>query len=100
MEVLLFYSSILMVLIITIGFGIFRFKHSKNIINSFLQSTILSLLLFIVLSWWWKASQTDGLSEGLGIMYYSIAFGGIIFINFIVLYVIRSKHNSSISKAK
>lgn len=43
---------------------------------------------------WWFLTETDGISQGLGVIYYCIAMALITLVNLVVLSIFRSKQGS------
>lgn len=56
-----------------------------------MQSFLLNGLILGIASMWWFFTEIDGISQALGILYYSIALVVISIINIISLKMIRSK---------
>lgn len=72
-------------LVTSIYFGRLIIKRSNKFGLSFLMAFILNVVILGLGSIWWFLTERDGISQGLGVLYYCIAMGVISVINFIVL---------------
>lgn len=93
MKLVIYFGLMVVSLIVSVFFGRFQLKKSKKFWISFLVAFVLNVVILSIGSIWWFVTETDGISQGLGILYYCIAMGVIGIIDLIVLSVIKSKIN-------
>jgi hypothetical protein len=78
-------------LFISIKFGRIQLKKINNLLIASLSAVFLNVIILALASLWWFFTETDGISQGLGVLYYIIAMGVIAVIDIIVLSVLKSK---------
>ncbi|MGO4889434.1 hypothetical protein ACJ2A9_16925 [Anaerobacillus sp. MEB173] len=88
-ETFLFFGVMSILFVLVIAFGIMKMFKTNSLRQSFLQSTLIGLLLYAIVSiWWFFIYATDGFSQIFGVLYYGIAFIISCLVNYIVLYLI------------
>lgn len=88
-RVILFFVPILISLIATLSYSVFLTKRAAEL--SIFKTIILNSVILLIVSIWWFYSESDGLSQLFGIMYYGIAFVVISIINTIFLWLMKKK---------
>jgi hypothetical protein len=92
MKLIMYFSLMLVSLIVTILFGRNQLKKSNNRLwRAFIKSFVLTVTILGLGSVCWFFTETDGISQGLGVLYYVVAIGVISVINIISLNLSRSK---------
>jgi len=78
-------------LLISLLLGLILLKKYNNIRKPLLLSILTNIVILGIGSVWWFLTETDGISQGLGVLYYCIAMAVIAVINLIVLSIAKSK---------
>jgi hypothetical protein len=66
-------------------------NRSKSTWLSLTTGVLANLIIFTIASVWWVLTETDGISQGLGIHYYSIATVVISAVLYIGLVALKKK---------
>jgi hypothetical protein len=90
-KVLLFFSMMLVSLIISFLVGNKWYKRKKEIWQAAIFSFFINFLILGSSSIWWFQTETDGFSQYFGVMFNCIALGVITALNVIVLIVRKLK---------
>ncbi|HWO78272.1 MAG TPA: hypothetical protein VNM69_20600 [Bacillus sp. (in: firmicutes)] len=96
-RVLLYFSLMILSLIGSLFLAIFLFNKSYKLWSSFFAATIVNILILALSSYWWFATETDGISAGLGLLYNRIAIAVIAVITFVSLAVLNQKRFKKLS---
>lgn len=94
MKLVLFFAFMLFSLLLSILIGRLSLKRSTNLWRPFMYSVLTNIVILGFASVWWFLTETDGISQGLGVIYYCIAMALISLVNLVVLSIIRSKLDS------
>lgn len=90
MKLILFFAIIVFSLIISIIF-------TKNDLNKDKSKSIVIKLIIVngiilgISSLWWFLTETDGISQGVGVIINLVSFTSILIINIIYLYIKKNK---------
>ena len=90
MKLILFFAIIVFSLIISIIF-------TKNDLNKDKYKSIVIKLIIVngiilgISSLWWFLTETDGISQGVGVIINLVSFTSILIINIIYLYLKKNK---------
>jgi hypothetical protein len=86
MKLLLFFALIG----ISLCSSLIILQLAKNMSYALIKATLLNLIILGLGSWWWFATETDGISQGIGGMIYFGSFVGIFLIDVVVIFVRKS----------
>jgi hypothetical protein len=92
MKLVIYFGLMIVSLIVSVYSGHFQMKRTNKFWLSFLTAYLSIILILGLGSIWWFLTETDGISQGLGVLYYCISAGVIGIINLIVLSVIKGKY--------
>ncbi|GAA0337833.1 hypothetical protein GCM10008967_30120 [Bacillus carboniphilus] len=90
-RMIMFFGLMIISLILSIGTALWVIIKTHNFWQSTIIGTVITITILGCASYWWFETDTDGISAGLGVIYYLIAMGVTILLNFIVLSVYKSK---------
>lgn len=88
-EMIFFFIPIVISFITTLSYDVILAKKVAD--STIFKTIILNFVILFSASVWWFFSQSDGLSQMFGIMYYGMAFLVISIINTIILWLIKKK---------
>lgn len=91
MKLAIYFGLMIFALGVSLFLGHFLMKKNNKILVSFLIAFLSNVVILGLGSVWWFFTETDGLSQGLGVIYYCIAIGVISIIDLIVLSVAKRK---------
>lgn len=91
LDIIVFFSPIIMTLTVTLLFSISTMKKSKNLATSLVKSTLLNLTLFVLASIGWFFYETVGFGQLIGWGIYAGCFVLIVIIDATVLVVLRKR---------
>lgn len=94
MKLVLFFAFMLFSLVLSLLIGRFSLKNSTNVRRPFMYSVLTNIIILGFASVWWFLTETDGISQGLGVIYYCIAMALISLVNLVGISVYRSKLGS------
>ncbi|MFC0475775.1 hypothetical protein ACFFHF_11025 [Robertmurraya beringensis] len=94
MKLILFFALMLFSLVLSLLVGRLSLKNSTNLWRPFMYSVFTNIVILGLASIWWFLTETDGISQGLGVIYYCIAMALISLVNLVVLSIFRSKLDS------
>jgi peptidoglycan/LPS O-acetylase OafA/YrhL len=94
MKLVLFFAFMLFSLVLSLLIGRYSLKNSTNLWKPFMYSVLTNIGILGFASAWWFLTETDGISQGLGVIYYCIAMALISLVNLVVLSIFRSKQGS------
>ena len=92
MKLVIYFGLMIVTLIVSVFSGHFLMKRTNKFWLSLLTAFLLNILILGKGSIWWFKTETDGLSQGFGVLYYCIAMGVIGIVDLIVLLVIKGKY--------
>jgi hypothetical protein len=92
MKLVIYFGLMIVSLIVSLFSGHVQMKRTNRFWLSFLTAFISNILILGLGSIWWFLTETDGISQGLGVLYYCIAMGVIGIVDLIVLSVIKGKY--------
>jgi hypothetical protein len=96
MKLVVYFGLMILSLLISIKLGKIQLKKINNLLIVSLSAVFINVTILALASLWWFFTETDGISQGLGVLYYIIAMGVIGIIDIIVLSVFKSKIKSTI----
>ncbi|RLQ93363.1 hypothetical protein [Falsibacillus albus] len=74
MNLYMYFTVIPVIFILSLIWTVYRFNSFHSMKKPLLEGSLISAALFILSSVWWWFSQTDRMSQWLGILYYLVAF--------------------------
>lgn len=92
MKLAIYFGLVIFSLIVSVFFGHFQMKRTNKFWLSFLIAFITSIVILGLGSIWWFLTEIDGISQGLGVLYYCIVIGINGIINLVVLSIIKGKN--------
>ncbi|WP_449621482.1 hypothetical protein [Robertmurraya sp. Marseille-Q9965] len=92
MKLVIYFGLMVISLLVSILLGQFLLRKTKKLWIAFILSFLLNVVILGLGSVWWILTETDGISQGLGGLYYCIAMGGIGIIDLTLLLVIKGKY--------
>jgi hypothetical protein len=81
MKIVFYFGLIVMALFISVMVGVFLIKKTRSLWAAFFMSYLLCFIILGSGSIWWFMTETDGISQGIGVLIYGIALAGIGIIN-------------------
>lgn len=91
MKLLLFFGIIVLAIGLSVFASFYLYKKTNKLLTSWLGAVITSIIILFLGSVWWFLTETDGISQGLGILYYSIAAGILAVVNLLVITIIKHR---------
>jgi hypothetical protein len=91
MKLVIFFGLMIISLVISLLLGQFLLKRYNNLLEPLLLTVLTNIVILGLGSVWWFLTETDGLSQVLGVLYYCITMVIIAVINLIVLSIAKSK---------
>jgi hypothetical protein len=91
MKLVIFFGVMGISLVLSLLLGRYLLKRYNNLWKPLLISVLTNIVILGLGSVWWFLTETDGISQGLGVLYYCIAMVAIAVINLIVLSIPKSK---------
>ncbi|WP_042146114.1 hypothetical protein [Paucisalibacillus sp. EB02] len=95
MKLVLFLGLILICMIASVLLAYVWMKKTNKFWLTFIFVVILNAIILGLGSLWWFLTEIDGVSQGLGVIFYGIAFLIINLIDLMVLYAINGKGNQA-----
>lgn len=95
MKLVIYFGLIIISLIVSVFFGQFQIKRVNKFGVALLTAFLSNIVILGSGSIWWFLTETDGISQGLGVLYYCIALGVIGIIDLIEILIIKRKQNKS-----
>lgn len=92
MKLVIYFALMIVSLIVSVFLGHFQIKRTNKFWLPFLTAFLSNIVILGSGSIWWFLTETDGISQGLGVLYYCIAMGVIGIIDLIVLSVFKGKY--------
>ncbi|SHG82672.1 hypothetical protein [Ornithinibacillus halophilus] len=91
----LFIAWIVLSLTVSLFLGLLMLRKTDELKGAFLTAVIANFITLSLAGIWWFRTETDGISQVLGVLYYGLAVVIISIINWIVL---RKSGKSSVYK--
>ena len=91
MKLILFFAIIVFSLIISIIFTKYDLSKDKSKISILIKLIIVNGIILGISSLWWFLTETDGISQGVGVIINLVSFTSILIINIIYLYLKKNK---------
>ncbi|NHM32536.1 hypothetical protein [Neobacillus terrae] len=91
MKLFVFFGLIGLSLFVVILFSLKGKKNSRKKGTIFVKMVILNLLVFGLGSFWWFVSETNGISQVVGVFIYLGSFLVVTIINLSILYLVKIK---------
>ncbi len=92
MKLVIYFGLIIVSLITSVLLGRVQMKRSNKFWLAFLTAFLLNVAILGLGSIWWFLTETDGISQGLGVLIYCISMGVIGIVDLIVLSVMKEKY--------
>jgi hypothetical protein len=92
MKLLLYLGFMVIALAASFSAGKYILKATKKLSLSLLSVLFSSAIILSFASCWWLLTEDDGISQGLGILYYTIAFFIINLMNMIICFKSRTQN--------
>uniref|UniRef100_A0A1S2L4B8 Uncharacterized protein n=2 Tax=Anaerobacillus isosaccharinicus TaxID=1532552 RepID=A0A1S2L4B8_9BACI len=93
MKLFIYFGLMIISLAVSLIIGRLQMKRTEKFWIPFLSGFLLNIAILGIGSIWWFLTETDGISRGLGVLYYCIAMGVIGVVVLIVLSVLKIKSN-------
>ncbi|MEH7076530.1 hypothetical protein [Neobacillus drentensis] len=87
MKLIIFFSLIVFSLIVSLILGRKDLKNKKNPVTAIIKAILVNIVILGLGSLWWFLTETDGISQGIGVMIYLGSFVGISLIDMVFIYV-------------
>ena len=91
MKLVMFFGLMIVSLVMSLLLGRILLKRYNNLRKPLLLSILTNIVILGLGSIWWFLTETDGISQGLGVLFYCIAMAVIAVIDLIVLSIAKSK---------
>ncbi len=93
MDFILYVGSLFIPIVLIILLFSFMLRK-RRLITSAITSIVSCIVSFLLVSMWWLNYETDGVSQGFGIILYAISFGGLILAISLASYLIYRKRSA------
>jgi hypothetical protein len=90
MKLVIYFGLMFFSLVVSFILGKFLLGKTKHVGKSILIAFLANVMILGLGCFWWFMTETDGISQGLGMLYYSIAMGVIGIIDLIALIVLKN----------
>ncbi|WP_349408532.1 hypothetical protein [Pseudalkalibacillus sp. SCS-8] len=97
MKLVIFFGLMIVSLLVSVIWGQLQLRKTNKFWTSFITAFLLNVVILGLGSIWWFVTETDGISQGLGVLYYSIAIGVIGIINLFVMSVFKKDRRPKIT---
>lgn len=87
MKLIIFFGLILITLVVSLIFGRHDLKNNNNPTKAIVKAILINVFLLGLGSIWWFLTETDGISQGIGVLIYLGSIVGISLINIVIIYV-------------
>ncbi len=95
MKLILFCGLILLALITSIIFSLNNYRNSKRAIKSIIKALLINLIILGIGSIWWVITESDGISQGIGVTIYLGSIIGISLINTVIILLLKNSDKSN-----
>ncbi|MDN4494487.1 hypothetical protein [Ureibacillus aquaedulcis] len=92
MKLVIYLGLMIVSLIVSLFSGQFQMKRTNKFWLSFLISFLINVVILGLGSYWWFLTETDGISQGMGVLYYCLAMVVIGIVDLIALSVFKSRY--------
>ncbi|WP_027409733.1 hypothetical protein [Anoxybacteroides tepidamans] len=89
MRLILYWGVIVLSFGISLSVGLLQLKRKQQLFRSFFLAFFVNTAILAGGGIWWFFTETDGLSQGLGVLYYGAAAAIIAVVDLIVLSALR-----------
>lgn len=86
MKLIIFFGIIIFSLLGSLIFGRNDLKKNKNPVTAIIKALLINIIILGVGSIWWFLTETDGISQGIGVMIYLGSIVGISLIDMVFIY--------------
>jgi peptidoglycan/LPS O-acetylase OafA/YrhL len=93
-KLVIYFGLMFVSLVVSVLLGYFQMKRTNKVWLSFLLALLSNIVILGIASIWWFFTETDGISQGLGVLYYCIVTGVIGIIDLIILLAVKGKSNN------
>ncbi|RDU35671.1 hypothetical protein DRW41_16120 [Neobacillus piezotolerans] len=98
MKLVMFFGLIALSLVASIIVCLHDFKNNNKPMMTIFKGIIINLIILGLGSIWWFLTETDGISQGIGIMIYAGSIAGITIIDVIFILVYQRISNQHFLK--
>ncbi|WP_442594850.1 hypothetical protein [Neobacillus sp. D3-1R] len=87
MKLIIFFGLIVLTLIGSLVFGRNNLKNNNNPAKTIIKVILINIIILGLGSIWWFLTETDGISQVIGVMIYLGSIVGISLIDIVLIYV-------------
>jgi hypothetical protein len=87
MKLIIFFGLIVFSLFVSLILGRKDLKNKKNPVTAIIVAILVNIVILGLGSLWWFLTETDGISQGIGVMIYLGSIAGISLIEMVFIYV-------------
>ena len=87
MKLIIFFGLIVFSLFVSLILGRKDLKNKKNPVAAIIVAILVNIVILGLGSLWWFLTETDGISQGIGVMIYLGSIAGISLIDMVFIYV-------------
>ena len=87
MKLIIFFGLIVFSLLVSLLLGRKDLKNNKRPVTAIIKALLVNIVVLGVGSLWWFLTETDGISQGIGVMIYLGSIVGISLIDMVFIYV-------------
>lgn len=87
MKLVVFWGLIFLSLFSSLALGWNNLKNDKKPMKAIIKAIIVNIIILGIGSIWWLLTESDGISQGIGIMIYLGSIVGISLIDTVVIYI-------------
>lgn len=87
MKLVIFFGLIGVSLLVSLILGRNDLKNNKKSVTAIIKAILINIIILGLGSLWWFLTETDGISQGIGIIIYLSSIVGISLIDIVFIYV-------------
>jgi hypothetical protein len=87
MKLIIFFGLIVFSLLSSLKFGRNDLKNNKKPVLAIIKALLINIVILGLGSIWWFLTETDGISQGIGVMIYLGSIVGISLIDMVFIYI-------------
>ncbi|MDR7240843.1 hypothetical protein [Neobacillus drentensis] len=87
MKLIIFFGLIFFSLLVSLILGRKDLKDKKKPVTAIIKALLVNIVVLGLGSLWWFLTETDGISQGIGVMIYLGSIIGISLIDMVFIYV-------------
>ncbi|MFP5115946.1 hypothetical protein ACSU64_26905 [Bacillaceae bacterium C204] len=87
MKLIIFFGLIVFSLLSSLKFGRNDLKNNKKPVLAIIKALLMNIVILGLGSIWWFLTETDGISQGIGVMIYFGSIVGISLIDMVFIYI-------------